>query len=106
MILEINKLIESDIDEVSEIGWILYHEDIEKGLSPEVTMSLMEKLSSLASYNTDTEIENARDEGYKEGYSEGFKEGKEQGKFEAETISDPREVKKVFEGLTKYMSAK
>ena len=78
MILEINKLIESDIDEVSEIGWLLYHEDLEKGLSPEVTRTIVEKLSNGIAAVCEEYLYTERDldKSYDSGYDDGFGEAK------------------------------
>lgn len=74
MNFEINKLIESDIDQVREIGWILYHVDIEKGLSSEATLKVIETLAKIDNDGlhiyTEADLEKARDEGYGDGLSE------------------------------------
>lgn len=67
---EINKLIESDIDQLREIGWILYNTDGDKGLSEEDTYKVIKLLSEIDGDKVDIEsrLEDAYDDGYSEGY--------------------------------------
>lgn len=70
MELEINKLIESEIDEINKIGWLLYDKGINDGLDKEATEQIIELLANITDERdyTDSDFEKAYQEGYDEGY--------------------------------------
>ena len=67
--LDINKLIESDIDQVREIGWIFYNTDINAGLNEDDTYKVIKLLSEIETEEyTEMDLEKSYEEGYDEGY--------------------------------------
>jgi hypothetical protein len=68
VILEINKLIESDYDSISKVGWLLYDiQDRNTGLTQD---ELVHIVSLLGNSDIDKELEKEYDRGFDDGQAE------------------------------------
>lgn len=87
MILEINKLMNSDYTYFKEIGMFFYSRDLNKGLSKEEVVDLLEKLADYDGLEEEIEKE-AFESGYRAGYEQGYEDGNVEGYKESiESIS-------------------
>lgn len=74
-LLEIKKLIESDIHQIRDIGRLLYNIDINKGLNQDDVYNVIKLLSeiNIEGY-TEKDLEDSFDAGYSEGYDKATEE--------------------------------
>lgn len=78
MILEINKLMNSDYTYFKEIGMFFYFRDLDKGLSKDEVNELLEKLTDYNGLEEEIKKE-AFESGYKAGYEQGYEDGNDEG---------------------------
>jgi hypothetical protein len=77
MILEINKLINSGYTYFKEIGMFFYSRDLNKGLSKDEVIELLEKLANYDGLEEEIEKE-AFESGYRAGYEQGYEDGNDE----------------------------
>lgn len=98
MILEINKLINSENKYINKIGWLIYDRENQTG---GLTKSELENLLELLTPINFEDIEYEQfEKGKQEGFNEGYSLGLEEGKVQATMITNKDKIKEVLSDLS------